>query len=284
MKTILIIGLSLFFIINSGILFLGLQNHLDSNSIKWVYYVLYQRFFHKISILIRKGYKHPVLFIKLVFYKLFSILFSCFRIILYPGFVLSIGVLSITLTIVFYILSKLNVGILIYAIATIITTYIIILCSDYYTGKYEELIISIYKKNCYLSKYFSNLSKYTFAKLSGNDFFIKDDPSLYANEKVDAYRKISEEIDQKHQSKEPEVKSEHKINYLDVMYSSELKLFDFYMKDFTLEELKKKKRELLKIHHPDNFHDEFDISYHQKKCHEITCAYSILEKYFKKEA
>ncbi len=82
----------------------------------------------------------------------------------------------------------------------------------------------------------------------------KIDPEYYADGILSRRRKEYEDYLKKVREKRKEPKE--KIPTLfDLEFKDELKFFNLYNVDFTLQDLKRVKRELVKEHHPDQFND-----------------------------
>ena len=77
-------------------------------------------------------------------------------------------------------------------------------------------------------------------------------PELYVNEKIEEYNERFQKTMQDRKNKAK--KEESRIpSFFDLEYEKELKFFGLYNRDFDLQDLKREKRNLVKLHHPDQF-------------------------------
>lgn len=287
MFTLIKILLFVIIILNLGLFLLCQIYRFDHDTSMRIYKYLYKKCFEVFFVIIRKGILHPVLVLKLVLTRAISLIFRILSELLYPSFVLTFYIAALVLFASYKLCSAFHINIFLSILLTLIFLFAMVMCSDAYAKILQPYINGIWKKSCWAYKFFDNISKASYEKLSGSIFTSKIDPAVYAQSRLDNYEEHMQEIDEKHQNRnsgKPSKEAIHKMSYLDVLYPNELAVFGFYMKDFTLEDLKLKKRELLKTHHTDNYQNANDITYHLEKAQEITSAYTVLANELQKEA
>lgn len=105
----------------------------------------------------------------------------------------------------------------------------------------------------------------------------KIDPEYYADGILSRRRKEYEDYLKKVREKRKEPKE--KIPTLfDLEFKDELKFFNLYNIDFTFNDLKRVKRELVKQHHPDQFNDSNEKEMHRDLYEKTIKYYNIIIK------
>lgn len=255
-------------------------------SIQTSFFVLlssYQIFIKRVFVLIKNILLHPILTITYIITKLLSFVFAITKELTHVGlvetFYLSIVFICFSLKIAtahgLSWLFKIPIAIIAWKLSTFVSPFFCIL--------YDSIGTKLWFANLYIYKWLSNTSDSIYERLTKHIVTEKQSPSGFANNYIQDYINI---LQSKHNGNETSTQqTKHKTTYLDVLYPRELKILDLYEQDFTLEDLKKRKRELLKLHHPDNFHSPEDIALHKQKTIEINEAFTVISKVLsKKEA
>lgn len=255
-------------------------------SIQTSFFVLlssYQIFIKRVFVLIKNILLHPILTITYIITKLLSFVFAITKELTHVGlvetFYLSIVFICFSLKIAIAHglswLFKIPIAIIAWKLSTFVSPFFCIL--------YDSIGTKLWFANLYIYKWLSNTSDSIYERLTKHIVTEKQSPSGFANNYIQDYINI---LQSKHNGNETSTQqTKHKTTYLDVLYPRELKILDLYEQDFTLEDLKKRKRELLKLHHPDNFHSPEDIALHKQKTIEINEAFTVISKVLsKKEA
>lgn len=275
-----------FILINIGILALCIIFHFDFKSSKRIFCTLYLRFFSKSSFLIRKGFFHPILFSRFLFHKIVSMFLFLVKELLNPELIMGTYAILAIIYFSYKTCRILGFGWFVTIIFMLVAFVTLVMLSSRYFNRIWPVLFAPWKKLCYIYMANKNLSDSLYERISGKVPIEKISPDEYSRLREEEFLSFIERVNTPREikSSKSDKPAVHKITYLDIMYPNELALFGFYMKDFTLEDLKHKKRELLKIHHTDNFREAKDISFHQKKCIEITEAFSIISSAIEKEA
>ena len=110
-----------------------------------------------------------------------------------------------------------------------------------YDVKHDNILVErVYA--FFLKLYIENKNRYCFTQI----------PELYVNEKIEEYNEKFQKTMQDRKNKAK--KEESRIpSFFDLEYEKELKFFGLYNRDFDLQDLKREKRNLVKLHHPDQF-------------------------------
>lgn len=275
-----------FVLINLGIFFMCCHLQFNLATTVNVYKTIYNRFFYKTAIILKNMFKHPIITVRLLIKKLIYIVLRIFSSLIYPSNILGTYPVLVELIIFYNLLSLFGLHFLIKIVGSLICFVIFTIYfskSDNIHDKLEPKVISIWTLSCSWYKTFDNMVLTDFEKLMGNPVTKKIDPKEFAKQKADGYIAFSEKIDKEHDDRQKrqndtEKKPVHKTSYLDVLYPNELAILGFYMKDFTLDDLKLKKRELLKVHHSDNFREAVEIQAANQKCQQINEAYTMIYK------
>lgn len=129
----------------------------------------------------------------------------------------------------------------VFLLLTFVLTYISFGKFVEYDVMHENILVErVYA--FFLKLYIENKNKYCFTQI----------PELYVNEKIEEY---NEQFQKTMQDRKNKIKKEESRipSFFDLEYEKELKFFGLYNRDFDLQDLKREKRNLVKLHHPDQF-------------------------------
>ena len=269
MSFIYIIICTIFIAITLYLIGLCLYNRLSIIETWAVISRSHSRIFIWLMHIITYSFSHPVKTIKCIVLFLSSILFSILKFIYDPGCVLTVHVILFTLFILYHFLTPASINMVWKLIIGIAAIIIVITTSNIYYKFLRPLALKIWYPICYMKRVsynalWSNMPNYNFFKQDAYS-----SPSNYAKNCADEYLKSLSKTKQNTETSSNSYNSKHKKTALDVLYPDELKLFGFYMRDFTPEELSARKRELLKLYHPDNYLDPSKQKEHEKQFIEI---------------
>ena len=122
-----------------------------------------------------------------------------------------------------------------FMLLTFVLTYLSLGKFVEYDVKHDNILVErVYA--FFLKLYIENKNKYCFTQI----------PELYVNEKIE--EKTMQDRKNKAKKEESRIPS-----FFDLEYEKELKFFGLYNRDFDLQDLKREKRNLVKLHHPDQF-------------------------------
>ena len=139
----------------------------------------------------------------------------------------------------------------VFLLLTFVLTYISFGKFVEYDVMHENILVErVYA--FFLKLYIENKNKYCFTQI----------PELYVNEKIEEY---NEQFQKTMQDRKNKVKKEETRipSFFDLEYEKELKFFGLYNRDFDLRDLKREKRNLVKLHHPDQFTDPSEQNEHR---------------------
>lgn len=270
----------LFILFNIFIFIFGVSIKIPANKTFAWYGRVYKFLFLRIFSILKGAIFHPISFILLIFSFIGKIVFSF---LMFFNEMMTTLVLPGVLSIIswYFIITKLQLifilKILFCIVILIVWTYVCLKENSILT----KLFLKLYLISCYLKQLIKNIYESSYETLLGNSHIYKKSPMDFYNEKKEAYYKKIERLKAESKNKTYDTKSKtskHQKSYLDVLYSRELQLLDLYMQDFTMDDLNKRRKELLKLHHPDNYHTEKEIKYHQQIYNEIQKAYETLKK------
>ena len=272
--------LSLFIILNIFIFLYGMISEIPFNKIHVWFKRIYGLLFIRTITVLKGSIFHPISFIKFIITLPLRLVFWMFELI--APFFMFIVPLIIIIFAWYFTITNLNLFILLELGICFLITIILFVIYIYSSKIWDYLNLKVILCSCYLRQLNRNVFEYSYETLLGNEHLYKKSPKDYCEERrkdvENSNKRINDNIEYKR--KHPEIKKEakRKKSYLDILYPDELQMFDLYMKDFTIDDLNKKRKELLKAHHPDNYHTEKEIRYHQEIYNKIQKAYEIIKK------
>lgn len=233
------------------------------------------RILKKLILALGFGLRHPIKSIIWIGAFVSTIIFSILETLLDPRCVLTIDMLLFSSFVLYRILAPLTMFVLWKLLIAALVILFVISTAGFYYKLLQPVAIKIWYAVCYMKQGSYNTWKSILSNSFMTSYKTPTNPKDYAGSQIDEYLKsfFKTETD-KDQISFGEPK--HKKTSLDILYPDELKLFGFYMKDFTLEDLTIKKKELLKLHHPDNYQDTAEQQLHKKQFIQINDAYERL--------
>ncbi len=276
--------LGLFLGIHLLILLMALKEGLNAAEIIQFYRIIYHRFFGRSRIVLKQGWRHPISCVSFFFGKLVN-LFVSTCLFLVDSFVLMVLTGCYTL----FVLAKKFLpvhsisGILIISGVFLGTIFLFMVL---YSLIFVPLSYHISYPLHWIKQMAVNLRDSAYETLVGMVITKKESPTAFAKrkkaERIAEYQKISDAAERDHAAAKEQ--NTRQKSQLDIFYRDELLLFGFYLKDFTLQDLKSRKRALLKEYHPDNCTDPTQMKRCEETCNQIILAYNKLEEAMKKEA
>lgn len=264
-----------FIIVNTYLIGLCVYYKLSLNEMLSLIGRTYIRVFRKLNMVLAYGLFHPIKAIMSIGTFLLTIIFSVLEVLLDPGCVLTIGVLLVSLFILYHVLLPLTISVLWKLLIGTLVILVVIISANFYYKLLQPIAIKVWYSVCYMKKASYNAWKSTLQDTAMISQVVLTSPKDYARNQINEYlsslSKAKTDTDKMSLNK-----TRHKKTSLDILYPDELKLFGFYMKDFTYDDLTTRKRELLKIHHPDNYQDSIERHLHQKQFIQISEAYTQL--------
>lgn len=246
--------------------------------------LLYRRFFYKCSIIARRAFLHPLLFIKYIFEKVAGFLLLAAATILHPNIVLSFYAFFIALGMVLLLLSVIPIRFFIKVLIFLVSLFFYATRSDLILLPAKPVILFIWTKLNYAGKLLLNASLTAFEDMMGIRHSKKEGPAEYCRRKVANYYKSIDDALHKKDTKTRQTSTDPTgcKAYLGIMFREELENLGLYGKNFTMDDLNKQRKTLLKLHHPDNFSDPDDISLHQEQSCRISASYTVIKNELQK--
>lgn len=247
--------------------------------------------------LVRRGIFHPLTFLRLVICSIFNAIFSLLEMLLSPTGLLIFEPFTLSIILPIYFSIHSGVGFLRGILYTVISLFVVefILMRNFKV--LEQKVLNFWSEICSIRKYFKNASAYAYADLMGMRRREQESPYAYKTRKKEEYIETYIKTREKRHTPEEEARRQeekkakkekkkdgHRVTYLDIMFKNELMLFDLYMKDFTLDDLKARKKALAKLHHPDNYTSAEDIKTHTEIYKDVMNSYNKLAAQLEKEA
>lgn len=264
-----------FIIANTYLIGLSVYYRLSLNEMLSLMGRTYIRIFRKLNLVLAYGLFHPIKAIMSIGTFLLIIIFSVLEVLLDPGCVLTIGVLLVSLFILYHVLLPLTISVLWKLLIGTLVILVVIISANFYYKLLQPIAIKVWYSVCYIKKASYNAWKSTIQDTAMMSQVVLTNPKDYVCNRINEYLSSLSKAKTDKDKMSPN-KTRHKKTSLDILYPDELKLFGFYMKDFTYDDLTAKKRELLKIHHPDNYQDSIERHLHQKQFIQISEAYTQL--------
>lgn len=278
----LLLGLLLGFFLLPA--FMAMKEGLNGAETVQLYRIIYHRFFGRTRMVLKHGWKHPIACISFFFGKMLNLLANiCLFIVDSMVLMVLTGIATLFIIGKHFLPVSSASGILMVGgmfFGTILLFMVlygtIFVPISYHLGYPLHLI----------EQMAVNMRDTAYEKLSGMIVTKKESPVAFAKrkkaERISQYKQISDAAEKQHAAAKKE--NERQKSQLDIFYRDELLLFGFYLKDFTLQDLKNRKRSLLKEYHPDNCTDPAQIKKCEETCNQIILAYNKLETALKKEA
>lgn len=277
--------LGAFLLINILIFAVSLSVRCTPGQTVKLYLELYKRFFKAAGMLLLSCVTHPILSARYLLSMAMYLIFTVLTALFYPFWVLLLLTFVLPFVVPFVLLGLFPIPFVLRVILSVPAVILAIL-------RLGDRILEITRKYaacwsylCYARQLFKNSAASASEKMNHEPETPKTDPDAYRKQKLEEWSlnytaEANKEAEAKAEAKAKEKEKEREKNrkqqayrYLNAMYEKELRILGLSKQEFTREDLKKRRRDLIKKNHPDNFRAEEDIKRQQAVVSQIQNAY-----------